>query len=185
MARPCTVCHHHRLSEISADLANGVSDVAIGKRYSLSRAAVQRHRQHGGVPSSTAVAEHKSKAFVALASLPSVEEVNGAYASIAGRIDVIAAKAEAEKSLAVALMGLRELRSTVTAQAQLAGHIGSNASVQVNTQVNVDMSAAVKELIQTLVAKPDPSIPAELAVHLDNDKPDDATRERLEAIVGK
>ena len=67
--------------------------------------------------------------------------LNQAYASITSRIDAIAAKAEQEGSLAIALMGLKELRSTVTAQAQLAGHVGSGAQVQVNTQVNVDLGA--------------------------------------------
>jgi hypothetical protein len=166
MPRPCSVCHHIRLPEISADMAGGVSDVVIAKRYSLARSSVQRHRQHVGAPNSTVVAERKSAAFQALASLPSAAEVNQAYASITSRIDAIAAKAETEGSLAVALMGLRELRSTVTAQAQLAGHVGSGAQFQVNTQVNVDMGSAVKEIIAALRPPPDAAIPPELAVRL-------------------
>jgi hypothetical protein len=183
MPRPCTVCQHHRLPEIAADMANGVSDVQIAQRYGLSRPAVQRHRMHVGAPNSIAAADRKGMAFAALASLPSAEEVGAAYASIASRIDAISAKAEEEKSLAVALMGLRELRSTVTAQAHLAGHLGAAQSVQVNTQVNVDMSQAVKELIAAI--KPvfsDPAIPAEIARVL-NDKPDAQALARLEAIV--
>jgi hypothetical protein len=183
MPRPCTVCLHHHLPEISTDMANGVSDVQIAQRYGLSRPAVQRHRTHVGAPNSIAAADRKGMAFTALASLPSADEVNGAYASIASRIDAIAAKAESEGSLAVALMGLKELRSTVTAQAHLAGHIGSNAAVQLNTQVNVDMGAAVKELIAAIkLASNDPSIPPEIARVLD-DKPDLQALARLEAIV--
>jgi hypothetical protein len=56
----------------------------------------------------------------------------------------------------------------------------------VNTQVNVDIGAAVKELIAALVTKPviDPSIPSEIAVHLDGDNtPDEATLARLETII--
>jgi hypothetical protein len=143
-------------------MAGGVSDVVIAKRYSLARSSVQRHRQHVGAPNSTVVAERKSAAFQALASLPSAAEVNQAYASITSRIDAIAAKAETEGSLAVALMGLRELRSTVTAQAQLAGHVGSGAQFQVNTQVNVDMGSAVKEIIAALRPPPDAAIPPSL-----------------------
>ena len=111
-----TVCQHHRLPEISADMANGVSDVQIAQRYGLARSSVQRHRTHMGTPDSVSISTRKGIAFTALASLPSAYEVNG-YASIASRIDAIAAKAEQEGSLAVALMGLKELRSTVTAQA--------------------------------------------------------------------
>jgi hypothetical protein len=182
MPRPCTVCQHHRLPEISAEMANGVSDVQIAQRYGLARSSVQRHRAHMGTPNSIAAADRKGMAFTALAALPSVEEVGAAYASIASRIDAISAKAEEEKSLAVALMGLRELRSTVTAQAHLAGHIGSGANVQVNTQVNVDMGAAVKELIAAIKPVLDPSIPPEIAKVLD-DNPDPQALARLEAIV--
>jgi hypothetical protein len=183
MARPCTVCQHLRLSEISTDMASGVSDVQIAQRYGLSRAAVQRHRTHVGAPNAFAAAERKGMAFTALAALPSLEEVGQAYASIMSRIDAISAKAEEEKSLAVALMGLRELRSTVTAQAHLAGHLGSGAAVQVNTQVNVDLGQAVKELIAWIKPAPDPVIPAELAAHFDGGKPDPQALARLEAIV--
>jgi hypothetical protein len=153
MSRPCTVCRSPRLPDISSDIANGATDKQIATRYTLSRSAVQRHRQHLGLANATAVAATKSAAFQALVSLPSADEVGAAYSSIATRIDAIAARAEAEGSLAVALIGLKELRSTITAQAALAGHIGSSgASVQVNTQVNVDLAAAVRELIAEIGA---------------------------------
>ena len=113
MARPCSVCRHPQLPEITVDIADGANDVAIAKRYGLGRSAMQRHRQHIGAPNSMAAAERKSAAFQALASLPSAAEVNRAYASITSRIDAIAGRAEAEGSLAVALVGLRELRVTV------------------------------------------------------------------------
>jgi hypothetical protein len=153
MPRPCSVCQSLYLPEIASAIASGVSDVQIAKRYGVSRQAVQRHRTHVGAPNSAVVADRRCAAFTALATLPTADEVNGAYASIAARIDAVAAKAESEGSLAVALMGLKELRSTVTAQAHLAGHVGSGASVQVNTQVNVDVGAAVKELIAAIQKK--------------------------------
>ena len=183
MPRPCTICLHHHLPEISADMANGVSDVAIAKRYGLARSSVQRHRTHVGAPNSTAASERKSAAFQALASLPSAAEVGTAYSTIGARIDAIAAKAEQQDSLAIALMGLKELRATVTAQAQLAGHIGSGAQVQVNTQVNLDLGAAVRELIAAIRPRPDTSIPPELAVHLEGAPPAPEALKRLEALI--
>ena len=133
-------------------MANGVSDVAIAKRYGLARSSVQRHRTHVGGPAAELGSRAPSEPSTPsnAASLPgarlspSADEVGAAYSSIGARIDAIAAKAEQEGSLAVALVGLQELRSTVTAQAQLAGHVGSGAAVQVNTQVNVDLGAAVQ-----------------------------------------
>ena len=126
-------------------MANGVSDVAIAKKYGLARSSVQRHHMHLVGNRMAAAGRRRSAAFMALACLPSADEVGAAYSSIGARIDAIAAKAEREGSLAVALVGLRELRQTVTAQAQLAGHVGSGSAVQVNTQVNVDLGAAVSE----------------------------------------
>ena len=195
MPRPCTVCLHPELPDIAADLANGVNAVRIAKRYGLARSSVQRHRAHVGAarppePSppraplnSVDAARRTGRAFQALASLPSLDEVGAAYSAIGARIDAIAEKAERDGSLAVALMGLKELRATVTAQAQLAGHIGSGGQVHVNTQVNVNLGSAVKEIIAALRPPPDPAIPPELAIHL---APADVTAEslaRLEAVV--
>lgn len=183
MARPCSVCRHPQLPEITVDIADGANDVAIAKRYRLGRSALQRHRQHVGAPNSIAAAERKSAAFQALASLPSLDEVGGAYSAIGARIDSIAARAESEGSLAVALVGLRELRQTVTAQAQLAGHIGSGQAVQVNTQVNIDAAAVVRELIAALKPSPDPAIPREIAIHLGDEAVPADTIARLEAVA--
>jgi hypothetical protein len=198
MPRPCTICQDPRLPEISVDMANGVSDVAIGKKYGLARSSVQRHHMHLVGNRMAAARQAKEpppklspldavkrtgKAFMALACLPSADEVGAAYSAIATRIDAVANKAETEGSLAVALVGLRELRATVTAQAQLAGHVGSGAQVQVNTQVNVDLGAAVREIIAALRPPPDAAIPPELAVHLgDADVTADALA-RLEAVI--
>jgi hypothetical protein len=184
MPRPCSLCRHPRLPEITVDLANGIIDKQVAARYGLSTSAVQRHRQHLGAPTAAQVTAAKSQAFTALAALPSAEEAGAALASIATRIDAIATRAESEGSLAVALMGLKELRATVVGQAQVAGHIGAGARVQVNTQLNLDLAGAVKELIAAIKPSPDPVIPAELAAHFDGGgKPDPQALARLEAIV--
>ena len=99
--------------------------------------------------------------------------------------DAIAAKAEQEGSLAIALMGLKELRSTVTAQAHLAGHVGSSVSVQVNTEVNVDMNAAVREILAAIQPAPrSAASPSDITAPLVRAiKPDVDTLARLEAIA--
>ena len=144
MPRPCTICLDPRLPEISVDMANrrqrrrhrqalrpgaivgAAASHAPGRQPDGRRSA----GQGGGAPpklSPLDAVKRTGKAFMALACLPSADEVGAAYSSIGVRIDAIAAKAEREGSLAVALMGLKELRQTVTAQAQLAGHVGSGA----------------------------------------------------------
>jgi hypothetical protein len=150
MPRPCSVCRSSNIGDISADIANGVTDKEISRRYSLSKSSVQRHRQHLGAPNSAAVVATKGAAFAALAALPTREEAGSALSGIGARIDAIAEKAESAGSLAVALIGLKELRSTVEAQARLAGHLGGGATIAVQTNVSVDLGAAVKELIAAI-----------------------------------
>jgi hypothetical protein len=183
MARPCTICRDPRLPEIAADLTAGMTNVAIAQRYGLSLSAVQRHHQHSGAPSSTAIAARKTAAFMALAALPTREEAGSALASIADRIDVIARRAEDEGSLAIALMGLRELRTTVMGQAQLSGHVGSGAQVQVNTAVNINFGDAVQEVIAAIRPRRPAGVPPELAAHLANAPPDERALKRLEAVI--
>jgi hypothetical protein len=154
MARPCSVCSSAHLPAVSTDLVKGVGLAEVARRYGFTKSAVQRHRVHAGIAAAPVVQAQQRSAFTAFASLPSADEVGQAYSGIASRIDAIAAKAEHDGSLTVALMGLKELRSTVEAQAKLAGHIGSAASVQVNVQSNIDLGAAVKELLGAIGDRP-------------------------------
>ena len=55
--------------------------------------------------------------------------------------------------------------------------------MQVNTQVNVDLGAAVRELIAAIRPRPDASIPPELAVHLEGAPPAPEALKRLEAVI--
>jgi hypothetical protein len=74
---------------------------------------------------------------------------------------------------------------TVTAQAHLAGHVGSGATMQVNTQVNVDMNAAVREILAAIQSAPRSAVsPPDVAAPLVGAiKPDLDTLARLEAII--
>ena len=80
-------------------------------------------------------------------------------------------------------MGLKELRSTVEAQARLAGHIGGGATIAVQTNVNVDLGAAARELISALRPHPDAAIPHEIAIHLGDAGVGAHALKRLEAVV--
>jgi hypothetical protein len=184
MSRPCSVCSSPRIIDISADIAAGMIDKEISRRYSLSKSSVQRHRQHIAAPNSTVIVERKGAAFAALAALPTREEVGSALSGIAVRADAITATAESEGSLAVALVGLREIRSTIEAQAKLAGLVGSGgATVAVQNNINIDAAAVVRELIAALRPPPDPVIPAELAGYFADAPPGADTIRRLEEVA--
>ena len=81
----------------------------------LSKSSVQRHRQPSWSAKLGDRHRHEGAAFAALAALPTRGEAGSALSGIGARIDAIAEKAESARSLAVALMGLKELRSTVEA----------------------------------------------------------------------
>lgn len=181
MSRPCTVCSSPYIVAISADIAAGMINQEIARRYMLSKSSVQRHREHVSAPNSTVVVERKGAVFAALAALPTREEAGSALSGLAVRADAITAKAEDEGSLALSLLGLREMRAVIEAQAKLAGLVGSGgAQVQVNTQVSIDAAAVVRELIAALRPPPDPAIPAELAGYFIDAPPDADTIKRLE-----
>jgi hypothetical protein len=138
-------------------LANGLSGREICRQFGLSGSSLGRHRHNClGLPTGSAVKQQAAQAQFALASLPSIDEVGGAYSNIGTRIDAISARAEREGSLAVALMGLKELRSTTDSMARLAGHIGTGTQLNVQTNVSVDVGAIVQGLAAAIMAAPAP-----------------------------
>lgn len=153
MARPCSVCTHPQAVAINTALANGVPAKRVAAQFGLSNTSTFRHRTNclNGVGSSRTIVRQASHAAVALASLPSADEVGQAYSSIGQRLDGIIARCEVEGSTATAIMGLRELRSTITAQAQLAGHLGNgSATVAIQNNVSIDVGSVVRELLGAL-----------------------------------
>jgi hypothetical protein len=76
-----------------------------------------------------------ARGSAALATLPSREELGGAYLELRERLDQIVRQAEAAGSLAVAIQGLNTLRQSLDSLAKLAGH-----ERPVTSQVTVDLS---------------------------------------------
>ncbi|UZF93719.1 hypothetical protein [Bosea sp. NBC_00550] len=150
MARPCSVCTHPQTVAINTALANGVPAKRVAAQFGLSNTSTFRHRTNclNGVGASRAIVRQASHAAVALASLPSADEVGQAYSSIGRRLDGIIARCEAEGSTATAILGLKELRGVVTAQAHLAGHLGNGGpTVAIQNNVSIDVGSVVRELL--------------------------------------
>ncbi|MCP4309147.1 MAG: hypothetical protein GY788_30590 [bacterium] len=153
MARPCTTCQHLHRSAIDRRLAAGEPTKRIARDYGLSPVSLGRHRVNcvGLTAPVSAITKDASRGTVALASLPSKEEIAGGYDSIRERADAIVQQAEGAGSLAVALIGLREMRSTLDSVARLSGH-DKPASPEVS--VTVDVAAIVDSLIAAIGPKP-------------------------------
>jgi hypothetical protein len=136
MPRPCSTCQHIRRPEIDRRIAAGELSKRIARDYGLNPSSLHRHRVNCiGLPSSPVAMKEAARGSAALATLPSREELGGAYLELRERLDQIVRQAEAAGSLAVAIQGLNTLRQSLDSLAKLAGH-----ERPVTSQVTVDLS---------------------------------------------
>ena len=154
--RSCSICGHPKLTAITTMLLNGSPSREVARAFGVGPSAIARHRLHCmGALSSTKIIKQRAAGAMALAALPTADELGGAYESIRQRADAITATAEQSGSLAVALAGVREMRGVLDSVGRLAGLVGGNgATVNVQTNVSVDLGAAVKELAAIVGSKP-------------------------------
>jgi hypothetical protein len=154
MSRPCSTCQHIRRAEIDRRLAAGEPSKQIARDYSLNPSSLHRHRVNCiGLSSSALVMKEASRSTVALASLPSREELGDAYGDLQARIDELVEQAQAAGSLAVALQGLNALRQSLDSLARLAGH-DQKVTSQVTVDVAVSINAAVQAILETIGPQP-------------------------------
>jgi transposase-like protein len=159
MPRPCSACNHPQAVAITQALASGAPVKRVAAQFGVAAASLFRHKAKclgGTIPSAAAVTAHASRATAALATLPDRDQLGQAYDDLRKRADAITTKAESDGSLAVALSGVRELRSILDAVGKLAGHLGSGAQVNVQTNVALDLGSAVRELLSAIGDRPSP-----------------------------
>ncbi len=149
MARPCSTCQHLHRAAIDRRLAAGEPTKRIARDFGLSPVSLGRHRVNcaGLTAPVPTITKDASRGTVALASLPSKEELAVGYDAIRQRADAIVRQAEDAGSLAVALIGLREMRSTLDSVARLSGH---DKPASPDVTVNVDVAAIVDSLIDAI-----------------------------------
>ncbi len=150
--RPCSTCHHPHRAAIHRRLASGEPISRIASEYGLSHVSLGRHKRNcvGLQEPPAVIAKEASKATVALASLPSREELGGRYATLGDRIDAIVQAAEKAGSLAVAVQGLNTLRQNLDSLSKLAGHTGASPQVNVGVAVNISAADIAAELAKQL-----------------------------------
>ena len=141
--RPCSICGHPKLTAITTMLLNGSPSREVARAFGVGPSAIARHRLHcmGALPSNQIIKQRAAGAM-ALAVLPTADELGGAYESIRQRADAITTTAEQSGSLAVALAGVREMRGVLDSVGRLAGLIGGNgATVNVRRPRSTSTSA--------------------------------------------
>ena len=101
---------------------------------------------------------------MAVALLPSKENLGGAYADLQRRIDEIVTQAQQQGSLNVAISGLNSIRQTLDSLARLAGHL-QPASTQVNVAVQNNVNIGATQVAGWLIQKFDrePELKARIA----------------------
>ena|SRR5579859_8146513 len=174
MTRKCTTCQHVKRAEIDRRLAAGEAGNQLAKDYQIAPSSLHRHRANClKLASSNAIMKETARGTVALASLPSKDDLNCGYAAISQQIGEIIAEAKRQGSLSVALRGLGALKQTLDSQMRLAGHDGP-IDTQINVAIQNNINIEVRDLAARLIAKfdRDPDVKgriAEALMEIDHD----------------
>lgn len=152
MARLCTICSHPQRSAIDKKIAADAPIRTIAKEFGLPKSTLQRHKNECAGLKNPPVEERRepTRGTIALALMPSREELASRYQTLGERIDELIAKAEKTGSLAIAVQGLNSLRQNWDSLSKLAGHVGQGAQVNVGVQVNISAADIAAELAKHL-----------------------------------
>jgi hypothetical protein len=154
MSRPCSTCQNIRRPAIDRRLAAGEPSNRIARDYGLNPSSLHRHRVNCvGLASSEVVMKEAARGTVALASLPSREELGTAYGDLRARIDETVQQAQDAGSLAVAIQGLNALRQSLDSLSRIAGHDAKTAP-QVTVDVSLHTNTAVQAILAAIGSKP-------------------------------
>jgi hypothetical protein len=159
MPRTCSTCQHVKRTEIDRRLAAGEPGSQIARDYQLSLSSLHRHRVNClRLSSSHAIMKEAARGTVALACLPSREELHCAYCDLRARIDQIVKQAEQEGSLKVPISGLNSIRQTLDSLTRLAGYdrpIDTQVNVAVQNNINFNLSTVAERLIKAFDQEPE------------------------------
>ena len=147
-----------------------VNPVEIARLHGSSKSAIYRHiGKCLGIPppiSGSPIPANgpmAAKAFSAFAVLPSRDELGAGLAMVTSRIDAIVRQCESNGSAALAISGLKEIRATLMAQAQLAGYVNPGTGSQAitdNIVISINLGNSPK-VIDAEVSMPLPANPLE------------------------
>lgn len=122
MARKCSICEHEKANEINQLLLEGEPYRNIAERFSVSAAALSRHKAH--IPAALALAQDAHEAAQADNLLAQVQELQ------AKALDLLR-QAEAAGELRTALAGVREARACLELLAKLQGELAQEGTVNI------------------------------------------------------
>jgi hypothetical protein len=127
----------------------------LAKELGVNKSTLQRHKSLCAGLKMPTVEERRepTRGTIALATLPSKEDMAGRYDLLGQRIDSLIAQAQKSGSLMVAIQGLGQLRQTFDSISKLAGHTMPQPS-QVNIGINIDASSIAEKLVLAIGKTP-------------------------------
>ena len=151
---PCTVCRHRMRVSIDRQLVLGVPIRTLAAETGLSNAALGRHKLRcaGVITQSREERTEPSRATVALAMLPSREELGSMLLNFKDRLDAIAQKCEQDGAAALSIQALDKMRLQIESISRLGGHtVTPSQTVNVGVQLNItaaDIGAALADRLE-------------------------------------
>jgi hypothetical protein len=116
----------------------------LANELGVPKSTLQRHKSLCAGLKAPTIEESRepTRGTVALALLPSKEDMAQRYADLGARIDQIIEAAKGSGSLMVAIQGLGQLRQTFDSISKLAGHTAPAApQINIGIQINADSIA--------------------------------------------
>ena len=150
MPQTCSICTHPERDAIDAELLSGTANRRIATQYSLSEAAVRRHRK-SHLPAELIQAQEAQ-------AVAQADDLLAQVVSLKDKALKILGQAETEGDLRTALAAIRETRSTLELLARLLGELREQ------TTVNVLVSPEWVQLRTTILTALEPFTEARLHV---------------------
>jgi hypothetical protein len=134
LGRPCTICGHSRREELEAALANGEALRKLASRFSVSDAAIRRHRDAGHMTPKPVEDDAAPVAEADSAGIPRktgevINHVRKALGKCWGLYDKAERKRDGGRE---AMAALREIIRQAELLGKVTGEIGPNAITVVN-----------------------------------------------------
>ena len=132
MSRTCTTCIHPDKEAIDKALLSGQPYRSVAKHYEASPPSVYRHQQ-----------DHLPVALAAATEAAAVAHGDSLLEQLTGlraKAFSILARAEAAEDLRTALMGVKEVRSTLELIAKVTGELVTRHDVNVNHNLTTDLT---------------------------------------------
>lgn len=159
MGAPCRPCGHPRTAEINRDLVAGHTRAAVGRKYGLTTDSLRRHEDAHlteEMRREIALELRKERAVAVADELNEGDiEIDSGLKHILKEIDALLRRAKADGNDPLALMSLKEMRSTLMDLAKLTGSLQKELTINVNLNESPQFLTLREMILRVLERHPD------------------------------